>query len=182
MNRREVVVFIFVIAAMISMSGAPAFGAMTADDEDSRATLQGLKGMSVSVIIENHIEELEKLGLLKEVIQRDVEDTIKSAGIPVVSEQEDAGIPGMPQLIVSLGMFISSSQVKVIAYTIQVELRQQIYLARDSKIKTKAGTWKIGGIGLDLLNEGMVTRMRSHIDDNLERFVRAYQSANPKGK
>jgi hypothetical protein len=58
----------------------------------NRASLQGLKG--VKVLVDNLAPEVEQAGLVKDPLQKGIEEKLRGAGIKVLTQDEASRTPG----------------------------------------------------------------------------------------
>ena len=158
-----------------------AFPVAAEDSEPSRRTLIGLQG--VQVIVEelqpNILKQdkyLQKAGLSKTQLQKDIESKLKSAGIKILSPDEWSKTPGRPVLYVNVNTH--ESEKYWFAYDIKLELRQIVSLEARPDIKTLAVTWCINVTGV--VNIGTFTVIRDNVGVLTERFVQAYKMVNGK--
>jgi hypothetical protein len=154
--------------------------------ENSIRSLRGLKG--VWVLVEFLATDIEAVGLSKDNIQTDVELKLRLAGIKVLTKEEWLIEPGSPRLYIRVGYIrVGSTMVPLpiqkddtlYAYSIEVELHQNVFLERDPKIyKDGATTWGNGSVGV--VGEEKILSIRDHIKDNVDEFINDYLSVNPK--
>jgi hypothetical protein len=109
-------------AALIVLSLFTVPTAHAADDENSRITLRGLKGVQIIVNLSRDIEQ--NGGLTAKAIRTDVELKLRQAAIPVLATAD-------PYLYVAVGIVPASDRV-IWPYVIAIELRQPVVLTRDS--------------------------------------------------
>jgi len=140
------------------------------------STLKGLRGVAVSVKITRDKENT--LSLLKEAeLQRDVEITLKKAGIELLQPTADVGL-----YIVLVKVASASQDGLNVAMHVQSSLLQIVQLSRDSAIKTEAQTWpavshaRFGAASIAIA-PGMITQS---VKDQAKDFVEDYLAANPK--
>ena len=153
----------FVVVSLISTPTAHAL-----DNEISRRSLRGLKG--VQVIVESQKPEVEQNGLMTGAIQTDVELKLRQAGIPV-SDRGDAG------LIVGVSVLTSSDGLW--PFMITVELDQTTALSRDPSIFLPAvPTWDVRVFGH--VGKQNVRSLRDSVKDLVDQFINAYLTVNPK--
>ena len=155
-----------ILAAMMVAALASAF--VRADDtQPSRPSLKGIA--AVNVLVEELPASVEALGLTDESIRADVEPKLRQAGIRVVTQKERLQLPGAPYLYVNVN-------VGRLAATIHVELRQNAFLERNGEIAPGVPTWSV-----DVLMEHVTGQaIRDMIKENVDRFVKAWLSVNPK--
>lgn len=140
------------------------------DDEDSRRTLVGLKG--VEVFVGKIAAEAEQYGLTKSTIQTDVELKLREAAITVLDLK-----PGQPWLNVNINLLTNSTGPW--PYELSVELRQSAVLPREHPILfPDAVTWSAGVFGN--VGKAKVNTLRDDIKDLVDKFINAYLAANPK--
>ena len=141
--------------------------ARAARNESERQTLKGLKGVRV-VVADMHPEAEPRL--TRAVIQTDVEQQLRLAGIPI-----DAA--SWPYLFVRVGIVPDIHGYWPV--DIDVELHQGVLLQRDESIIVDASTWSVGTIAgvrkVDFRNY-----VRDSIKDKVDQFINAYLSVNPK--
>src|ERR1041384_4243466 len=82
---------------------------------DKRDTLRGLR--EISVLIEYLPDDLEREGLNREQLRRDIEVRLRQAGLHVLTLSEVANLPGAPYLYVAVYPIIGPS-VNVNAYAV----------------------------------------------------------------
>jgi hypothetical protein len=161
--------------AMFLLVAASAANAQ--NDEISRQSLKGLKG--VFVLVEPLRAEVEKGGLNKTSIQTDVELKLRQAGTTVLTEAESHAVPGGPVLYVNVNAQ-SSQNGLTYAYSIRVELNQDVRLDRDPSIRIiGATTWSVAGVGT--VGRDNLRDIRNSTKDRVDEFINAYLSVNPKG-
>lgn len=140
------------------------------DEEQTRATLKGLRG--VHVYVEELRPEIEAEGLTRMGLKEDAEQELRSGGVPVLAEHAKA--EGAPYLYIYLHVFRLPTQTRRYLFYIRVELNQQVMLERDPKIRSPAVTWSDGGVGLDFSLENI----RQIVGLQVRKFVLAYRIAN----
>src|SRR3989304_4000721 len=149
------------------------------DSEEARRTLIGLQG--VQVIVEelqpNILKQdkyLQKAGLTKIQLQKDIETRLKAAGIKVLSLDQWSKTPGRPTLYVNVNTH--ESEKYWFAYDIKLELRQVVSLDARPEIKTLANTWGMNMTGV--VNIGTFNVIRDNVGMLVERFVQAWKKGN----
>jgi hypothetical protein len=150
--------------------------ATAGDDELSRPSLKGLKG--VYVLVESLQAEAERSGLSQTSIQTDVELKLRQAGITVLTQAEMLEAPGGPHLYISVNTQSSQSGL-LYAYSIRVALCQDVRLDRDPSIRIfSATTWFVASVGTAGRNR--LRDIRDMVKDDVDTFINAYLSVNPK--
>lgn len=143
------------------------------DNENSRSSLRGLKG--VHVVVEHLPPEVEQNGLTASAIQTDVELKLRQAGVPVLELNQ----PPFDEVFLSILLQFIPAGDGLWPYTIKVEVFQAVTLKRDlSIVVDSAVTWSVGDFGsarkLGLRN------LRDNVKDRVDQFINAYLAANPK--
>jgi len=159
-----------VVLFLSSISTALAQG----DGEEARASLKGLRG--VTVVVERLPPEVQQAGLTAADIRTDVEHKLRLAGIPVLS----AGDVWAPTI------YVNANVTKVVTKTnvfwpmsIEVQLQQPVRLKRDPTITLFGTTWSATGVGettKPLLRSSILDGVNGYVD----QFITAYLAVNPK--
>lgn len=141
---------------------------------DKRDTLRGLT--EVSVLVEYLPDDIEREGLNREHLKRDIEVRLRKAGLRVLTTSEIATSSGSPYLYVAV-YAITGPTVTVNAYAITLTLKQLVHLSRNPTTELFVTTWE--GPGLPgSLSAPRVLDLRNRISDAVERFIMDYQTAN----
>lgn len=148
------------------------------DNEFTRSTLKGVQGMGI--FIENVNPDIEKDGLTRDQIRKDVERTLQTAGINILSEEERSQEIGSPYLYVNVHM-IKMSEEEYYICNIYVGFRQDATLVRNPDVTTESvsfipsvATWSIGTLGISSeLND-----IQDSIKEQIDKFIDAYRSVN----
>ena len=111
------------------------------DDETTRNTLAGLKG--VHVLVESIKDEVQRDGLRESQIQTDVELKLRQAGITVLTHEEWLSTTAAPYLYVNVQVF--KNPAHFYAYSANVELRQRVTLVHSPSTSVLATTWSAQG-------------------------------------
>ena len=143
---------------------------------DKRDTLRGLK--EISVLVEYLPDDVEREGLNREHLQRDIEVRLRQAGLHVLTISEIANSPGAPYLYVAVYP-ITGPSVNVNAYAVALTLKQLVQLSRNPRTELFATTWE-GPIHLSSLSDSRVLDIRSRIFDAVGRFIVDYRDVNSK--
>ncbi|MGA9754851.1 MAG: hypothetical protein WBV23_06880 [Desulfobaccales bacterium] len=141
---------------------------------DEQKALVGLKG--VHVLVENLKPEIERLGLIRDQIQTDVEMRLRKAGARVLTEKESQGTPGMPYLYVNVNA-VTKPGSTFCAYSIKVQLKKKV--AIESGFKIPGVVWHTTGYAgtCKITN---ITQIRNLVGDQVDQFINDYLAANPK--
>ncbi len=143
---------------------------------DKRDTLRGLR--DISVLIEYLPDDVEREGLNREHLQRDIEGRLRQAGLHVLTLSEVANSPGAPYLYVAVYP-ITGPSVDLNAYAVALTLKQLVQLSRNPTTELFATTWE-GPIHLSSLNDARVHDIRTRILEAVGRFIVDYREVNSK--
>lgn len=174
---------IMVVAILSSASALLAI-----DDIATRSTLRGLEGLYVRIsnIDFDSRKELVKASLSEEGLQMAIERRLEAAGIKVVSDETfrksdrigmlyvDIQIL-MPEASARYGYTVEGEQIakpqkdKKHFYRVDIELRQRVFLTRDTNIKALSSTWSTGSMGFRRLE-----RIRADVLGQVDTFAQAY--------
>ena len=172
---REQKRFLFFVASLLLILAAPVFAL---DRESNRQTLRGLQG--VWVLIEDLEPEIERSGLTKNQIQKDVEGRLREAGIKTLTQEEASKTPGEPYLYVNINLNAGKPGDETYSYSVDIGVIQGVRLQRDPRQKIHAVTWSTGGVGS--IKKEFVNRLSDSVEDLVNVFVKAYLSMNPRKK
>ena len=154
------------IAVAVSVSGLEA---EASDDIHSRLALKGLLG--VSVVVEDFNDAEKGMGFSEGTFQTDVELKLRMAGIKVLTPDERARIPGRPYLYLNVNPLEGGSR----AFNVSLGLNQDVLLDRNKALVRGTPTWSVGTVGV-----GGVPFIRSVVRDEVDKFLNAWLSVNPK--
>jgi hypothetical protein len=143
---------------------------------DKRDTLRGLT--EISVLVEYLPDDVEREGLSREHLQRDIEVRLGQAGLRVLTISEIANSPGAPYLYVAVYP-ITAPSVNSSAYAIGLALKQLVHLSRNPTTEFFATTWE-GAAPPGSLSAPRVLDIRTRILDAVGRFIIDYQAMNLK--
>jgi hypothetical protein len=146
------------------------------NSEMNRSSLQGLKG--VRVLVEDLTSEVEGEGLAKSVLQKEIEDRLRGAGIRVLTQEEAPQTPGEPYLYVNVNVTLSKGEEEACSYSIDLALIQNVTLIRNPRQTTYAITWSTGGMGL--IGKKSLKDLKESVREIVDLFVKAFMSVNPK--
>jgi hypothetical protein len=146
------------------------------DSEINRATLKGLRG--VRVLVEDLAPEVEREGLLKDQLQKSVEERLRAAGIRVLTQEEAVKAPGEPYLYVNINVNFAKGEDEICSYSIDVALIQNVTLVRTPKQTCYAATWSTGGVGL--VGKKTLSELKGSVEEIVDIFGKAFFSVNPK--
>jgi hypothetical protein len=143
---------------------------------DKRDTLRGLT--DISVLVEYLPDDIEREGLNREHLQRDIEVRLRQAGLHVLTISEVANSPGAPYLYVAVYP-ITTSSLYSNAYAVALTLKQLVQLSRHPTTELFATTWE-GPMHLGSLGDVKVLGIRGKIFDAVGRFIVDYRDVNSK--
>ncbi len=136
-------------------------------------SLRDLKGVYISV--ESLAPEIQKDGLTKDRIRKDVELMLRKAGIKILSKKEWFDVEGSPCLYVNAHV-VKLRETREYIYSINISFKQTVYPARKPVEITGAATWTIGGI-IGITPD--LDKIRASVKTQVEDFIKAYLSVNP---
>jgi hypothetical protein len=143
---------------------------------DKRETLRGL--IELSVLVEYLPDDIEREGLNREHLQRDIEVRLRQAGLRVLTISELANSPGAPYLYVAVYP-ITTPSVNFNAYAVALTLKQLVQLSRHPATELFATTWE-GPMHFGSLSDARAHGIRSRILDAVGRFIVDYRDVNSK--
>ena len=143
---------------------------------DKRDTLRGLT--DISVLVEYLPDDVEREGLSREHLQRDIEVRLRQAGLHVLTISEVANSPGAPYLYVAVYP-ITTPSVNFNPYAVALTLKQLVQLSRHPATELFATTWE-GPLHLGPLGDARVLGIRGRILDAVGRFIVDYRDVNSK--
>lgn len=143
---------------------------------DKRDTLRGLS--EVSVLVEYLPDDIEREGLNREHLKRDIEVRLREAGLRVLTTSEIVKSPGAPYVYVAV-YGVTGPMVNGTAYAVVFTLKQLVQLSRNPTTEFFATTWE-GPAPPSLLSAPRVLDIRNRITDAVERFIIDYQAVNLK--
>lgn len=143
---------------------------------DKRDTLRGLS--DISVLVEYLPDDVEREGLNREHLQRDIEVRLRQAGLHVLTISDLANSPGAPYLYVAVYP-ITTPSVNFNAYAVALTLKQLVQLSRHPTTELFATTWE-GPMHLGSLGDARVLGIRNKILDAVGRFIVDYRDVNSR--
>jgi hypothetical protein len=139
---------------------------------DPQETLCGLKG--VMVFIEDVDSDVEKHGLTKNLLQKEVESRLRQADIPVLTREEAYDKPGKPYLYLSLTAH--NTGIDLYSYSVRIEFNQDVSLIREPSIRTSATTWVANVVGI--VGARNFPAVTEDITELADKFIKDYVAAN----
>ena len=157
-----------VITGAFACLAAPAFAA---DSQDERASLAGLK--AISIVVEELSPAAAPSGLTTSMLQTDVERRVKAGGVPVTPDAD-------AYLYVHVTIADAGSSAPL-PYFVSVSLMQEVTLPRGIKTRTplQVPTWSLDRLGLASTG-ALRVNVVGRVDEFVDQFIKAYQSVNPR--
>lgn len=159
---------------IFSALGSLSFGG---DTESERKSLKGLSGIEVEV----YLDDPKVAEALKGKIQTDVELRLRKAGVRVV---EHSAIPeGQPSLQITINLLADDGAPKYV-FVSSVRLRQFVVTSADfdrpvsQRNYLKVVTWGVESLGT--VGRSKIETIRDTVNDEVDMFINAYLSQNPK--
>ena len=159
------------LATLLAPLAAPAI-----DTPNERITLVGLTG--VHVVVYDMGGEGERAGLKPATLQVEVERRLRRAGLRALGASEALASKGRPTLELRVKVARSREAPGLHVYSVDLALRQQIWLARDRAIESFAVTWseppEVGAV-----EPARLSVVHDVVRAKVEEFIAAWQAANP---
>ena len=159
-----------IIALLLSTTSISSAGQYTLQQE----SLRDLKGVYISV--ESLAPEIQKDGLTKDRIGKDVELMLRKDGINILSKKEWFDTEGSPCLYVNAHV-LKLPATREYIYSVNISFKQTVYPARKPVEITGAATWTTGGI-IGITPD--LDKIRASVKTQIEEFIKAYLAVNPK--
>ncbi len=169
-----VTVVLIVLAGPLGRLPPRAWGS---DTESERQSLAGLAGVYVAVEpLDDRVRDL----LTVDTLRADVELRLRLADVRVLTKAEWLQAAGGPYLYLNVNVLPSSStDPGLFAYSVLLEINQDVTLQRDRRIAGTAATWSARGLGLAGRNR-LEEAMRQGVRDLVDKLINAYLAINPK--
>lgn len=142
--------------------------------------LRELKGVTVTVRIN---PEAERVGLVESLIRKDVEQQLRSAGVPLLGHPRDI-LPAGGRRVNSFPPFLSvlvdvaPQGAKARAYKVEVVVSQDAADPQDPRAKTSVTTWRVTKAGT--YNRRRLKEVRREIEIGVDQFISDYVAVNTK--
>lgn len=157
-----------------------ALGCAAAAQDEQTMTLKGLPGLTV--VVTPIGADVERDGLLAAQLQSDVERTLRSAGVPVLTLVEQRETPNAPRLRVTVLTYKGGDGVAVpyfYAYTITVRLFQRARLASSAVALTPfVATWE-GSTAIGVWPPESIRGLLELVKDRVDQFATAWRAVHP---
>lgn len=166
-------IFVSFIMAYCSLASAQSNETTKANE-----VLRDLK--TVRILVDNS-PLAEQEGLTAARLRASIEQSLHKAGIRVISEKEKFETPGAPTLFLQL---IVSKSATAYTFLIEVQLREDVTLARRPSLNVPAATWQNNAIGIfDSVNRSVADQvLREGVAGVVNLFIKDYLAANKKTK
>jgi len=143
-------------------------------------SLRGLKGVAVSVVINNRsnvLDETQRLALTR-LLQGDAEARLQKAGISLLKfAQEIEQEPGSPRFL--LTVIVDKPNGNNYPVVTESRLVQDVRLSRDPATQISVTTWTASTFGAGF--EATDTESVHHqAGSEVDHFIKVYLEANPK--
>ena len=170
---KKIVMFIFAIFFSFFFSPGQSFPLSCQD------SLQGLEG--VEVLVEELKDELENYNVTSIQIQTDVESRLRTAGIKVLSKEENEKLQPLrkPYLYLRINSVKPPWKREGLAFNIEIALNQQVFIREEPKSFKKscfAPTWYKTFLGVAGWKN--ISEIREIVQGLTDKFIEAYQAAN----
>ncbi len=146
----------------------------TAGLTQEQIRLVGLQG--VAIFVDDLDLDVESHGLRREQIETDLKQMLQAAEIDILTEKQLLLTMGRPFLCIHI-QTIGNTQDGYI-YSLEVALREKVYLERNRLIRTDARTWSESHLGT--VGASDVGRIRDVAKDCVDEFINDYRVANAK--
>lgn len=145
------------------------------NNEATRTTLRGLSGVEIEIAPVS--PELEDAGVTRQLLQAEVEQQVRRAGIAVFvfTSQEASTRPDIAFFAISVSAL--SHDLGVYAYSVDLALYQSATLLRDST-PLSVPTWTTGSLGL--VGESRLRTIVKTVSTSVDHFIQAYRAVNPR--
>ena len=157
-----------ILVLVFFLTGILAFGY---DGPNERETLKDLEKIYVTVSVSNEVYPVTKTN-----ITTDIELMLRREGITLGDSEQTTIDVNDVALIVEIGI-AKLDDIEVLVYEITVSIYQHALLPRIDKYYGVV-TWSTGGFGS--VGSAKVASIRNLIKDQINEFLNAYLSVNPK--
>jgi hypothetical protein len=142
-------------------------------------SLRGLEG--VEVLVEELKDDLENYNVTSIQIQTDVESRLRTAGIKVLSKEENERLQPLrkPYLYLRINSVKAPGKREGLFFNIEIALNQQVFIReqlKTFKISCFAPTWYKTFLGVAGWKN--ISEIRDLVQGLTDKFIEAYQAAN----
>lgn len=162
-----------IVRSMIAVALVLLLVPVCGDADSGRPTLAGLGGVKVIVEVDSDLER----ALSPAAVRRDVEGLLRQRGITLLADAPWSQTPGRPVLKVEIDA--EPGPEGSLAYSVTVELEQDVRLARDPSLLVSTATWAAPQ-RLGVIKRADAGPVREALRDLVEAFIKAYTEMNPK--
>jgi len=153
---------------LLALLMIPAGLGVAGDSPLERATLRGLKG--ISIVVDPLDQQLVQGGLSATAFRIRIEDRLREADIPIDSNAHEF-----------LGLHVVSVRAKrmPVSMCLALAFYQPVVLSRDSTIRTATSTWNVETV---LMSGEKVLQgsANASLEELVDEFIRAWRAVNPK--
>jgi hypothetical protein len=128
------------------------------------------------VLIEDIDSDVEKHGLTKNLIQKEVESRLRHADIHLLTREEAYDTPGKPYLYLS--PTTHNTGIDLYSYSVRLEFNQDVSLIREPSVRTSATTWIANVVGI--VGARNLPAVAEAVDSLTDKFIHDYVAANQK--
>jgi len=161
---RPITIFVAMLLVIPMIIGSRALGQESSVPLD----VKSLKGIDAVQVVIDLTDTGKVSDLDKYIVRTDVELKLRTAGMRVLSEEEDAKAPGSPYLYLNVNLVGTAA-------AIEIQLMQTARLVRNDEIAVGA-TWS----QRSLSTNSTAPVVRGLIKDQVDAFLNAWLSVNPK--
>jgi len=145
-----------------------------------KESLRELKGVTVTVRIN---PKAERVGLVESQIRKDVEQQLRSAGVPLLGHPRDILIAGGRRVnsfppFLSVLVDVVPQGAKARAYKVEIVVSQDAADPKDPRAKTSVTTWRVTRAGT--YNRHRLKEVRRDIEIGVDQFISDYVAVNTK--
>jgi hypothetical protein len=139
---------------------------------------EGLSGLpGVLLFVRDIKPDAEQDGLSKTSIYTDVDRQLRVAGIRILTQEEWDKLPGRPMLSIEI-VTQKARGISLYIFGVEVSLSEQVTALRSGRSIT-ASTWESDVIG-NVSEANLAESVRDNIRGEVDKFINAYRTANPK--
>jgi hypothetical protein len=151
------------------------FTCVSAQERDDEISLQGLPGIrfAISWGTTDPIAGDRLAGWVK-MLQDRADQKLKEAGIPILKHMGQTEPAGDPVLVVHIRLQRPHASTTLAEF--ETKFWQKVQLSRDPSKKLNAVTWETFGLGGPEVTDQLLLAL---LDDQLNRFIKAFKTANP---
>jgi hypothetical protein len=145
------------------------------DTPNERITLVDLTG--VHVVFDEIGEAGERQGVTRALLQPEVEQQLRRAGLRVLTPTEALASSGRPTLHLRLSVVRVGEEQDLYVYSVDLVLRQQVRLVRSRVIESYAVTWSENRV-VGAARAAQLGVVRNVLLKKVDEFVAAWRESN----